>query len=1282
MNIRKHLQRIASLSAAATVAVLTAQTVNAAPMNISDVPLNLTTGVKPNLIMAIDDSGSMDFELLLPGNDGAAWWRIGASDTCTTTLNNNSFTGCIANGSADLPGTGRPNFNNDGTANGTWRKFAYLFPNGSGGNTSDRRRLADGTYDHFAVPPIPAFGWMRSPEHNRAYFDPTTTYTPWPSGGGFTFADADVNAARFDPVFTGHGTLDLTQDFAGITSVATTAVCSDDSLGSVNSNYYFRTFTGMVLPAGACIRSTNPARSWETVRAGMTCQVGVTNGCNVTTSAGTNQVYTLANNSSVAIRYFPATFYLSAANPPPASFGYTAAPASDGLAPDGSVLNRYEIKLANFSSDAAYQAALQNFANWFSYYRKRHQALRAGLGTAFRDLSGWNVAGFTINSATTTGPNVTMGDIDDGTTRDALYANFYEDWVRSGGTPNRTAVANVIRNYRRTGVGAPIQYSCQRNFGMLFTDGFSNTPASGDGIYGIGNLDGGRGVPYQDGTSGTMADAVWGAYANTLRADLPQGRVPVPAGCSDTVPDARLDCNANPHMNFYAVTLNTRGLQFDPDNPTLDPYVTTPTWPTTFPARHPSAVDDLWHSTINGRGKLLNASSSAELADKLSELLSAMEGEVGSASSAAVSTGSVTSDTRLFQARYDSEDWSGSLSARRVEADGTLLSEVYSTVPSPSSRQIITVNSDGAAVAFDWNVLDATRQAELQPSDVLGSSRVDWLRGNQSLEQPIGTFRERTEILGDIVNSAPVFVGAPNFRYPDTLESAPYSAFRATHLNRTHMVYVGANDGMLHGFYSDDTSASGVVQERFAFIPGRLFGNLHLLTDPGYDHQYYVDGSPVVGDAFVGGAWRTMLVGGLNKGGQSIYALDVTEPSGLRESNAASVFRWEFTDADDADLGYTYSRPSIVRLNNGVWAAVFGSGYNNTVADGAASTTGDAVLYIVNLQTGALIRKISTEVGTAEDPTGGARPNGLSTPVLADTDGDYDVDVAYAGDLFGNLWKFDLSSANPASFAVAYSGVPLFRARDDVNNPQPITARPNVANGPGGQGLIVVFGTGKYLETSDTSTSPVRTQSFYGLFDPNTGDATDLIANRTDLVEQSIWVERLGETFTGDDGAEHTSDIRVVTDNPVGSGHRGWLLDLWSPLSGYEAEKAVTDPLIRDNRYVTFTTTVPNDDPCESGGSSWLMELDLFNGGRTEKTPWDMNRDGKFDEKDLTTVAGAQYPINGIRNPTIGIIPRPAVLGSEKCEFLIFPGTSGGTDSRCRNPGPRGFGRQSWRQAQ
>jgi len=320
----------------------------------------------------------------------------------------------------------------------------------------------------------------------------------------------------------------------------------------------------------------------------------------------------------------------------------------------------------------------------------------------------------------------------------------------------------------------------------------------------------------------------------------------------------------------------------------------------------------------------------------------------------------------------------------------------------------------------------------------------------------------------------------------------------------------------------------------------------------------------------------------------------------------------------------------------------------------------------VNLETGDLITKIDTGKGTANDPTGASRPNGLSTPVFVDIDGDSDVDLAYAGDLFGNVWKFDLSSTSPGSWSVAYNA-PLFVAKDSSNNAQPITSRPNVSRGPNGVGLIVLFGTGKYLEATDTNVASPKTQSFYGLLDPNTGTAaTDKIAGRANLTAQTI----TNEVTTA------VGDLRVTSKNALGGTSRGWYMDLISP-SGAQGEMQVTDSLVRSG-HVVFTTLVPNSDPCEFGGSSWLMEMNLFTGSRLDTTPFDLNNNGLFD--DTVTIGGVVYPISGVRT-TVGITPKPAPLSGEKCDYLIFPGTSGGTETRCRDPGPRGFGRQSWRQA-
>jgi type IV pilus assembly protein PilY1 len=1262
--------------------------VTATPLTLPDSPLFLSAGVQPNLIMAIDDSGSMDFEVLFRGNDGAAWWRMAnASGNCAA-ADGNSFVGCIADGTTDQPAAGRLNFNNAGNPDGTWKKYSYLFPNGCDSlDTSAQRRLCDNTNDHFAIPPLRAYAWARAFDYNAAYFNPAKIYLPWPSEGGYTFTDSDPTNARFDPVFNSAQVINLTRDVAGIGSTATTSAC-DNSQPTVGGNYYFHVYQGMTLPEGTCMR--RPTGNWEVVRTAG-CAIGATNGCYThDSSTNTDLLYSMTSDRAVAIRYFPATFYLTSAADLPTDYGYTGATLT-GTAPDGTSLIGYEIKPGNFDTTAHYTAALQNFANWFTYYRKRHQALRGGMGQSFATLGGMRVAGFTINNSAA---NVTMRDINVAANRTALYTNFYRDWIRSGGTPNRNAVANVLRNFRRTDLTAPVQYSCQKNFGILFTDGFSNPPATGDGITGIGNLDGGAGAPYADNVSDTMADAVYGGYVNTLRTGtgFPAGKVNVPTTCSGSSPDPKVDCNRNLHMNFYAVTLGTRGLQFDPDaDPAQDPYATQPTWPTAFPARHPSAVDDLWHSTVNGRGQLLNAKSPGEISEKLSAVLRSIIEKTASASSASVNSGSINSDTRIFQAKFNSANWTGQLLSYRLNtANGDLITpedwDASDELPAPALRNIVTLNTNGTAVPFEWASLDATRQSQLDAVPATAQQVLDYVRGDGSNEGTgTGRFRVRQDAegpnkLGDIVSSSPLFVGRPNFRYRDSLESARYSTFASTNVNRQGVVYAGANDGMLHAFDAEQGN------EIFAFIPSPVFARLRNLTSQSYAHQFFVDGPPSMGDVFYNGAWHTVLVGGLNKGGQGIYALNITNPSSLGTSSVL----WEFTDANDADLGLTFSQPSIVKLRNGRWAAVFGNGYNSRVTDTYVSSTGNAVLYIVDIETGALIRKLDTGAGTAQAPTGVTWDNGLSTPALVDTNGDRIVEYAYAGDLYGNMWKFDLSSTDSASWSVAFapSGTPapLYRARDALGNAQPITVRPEVTRGPFGSGMVVLFGTGKYLEAEDKqTTAPQKVQTFYGVVDRNTGTDSDRVSDRTSLTAQQILVET---SVDPDGGGPLTAlNIRVTSNNTL-NGSSGWYLDLVSPTLGYQAEKQVSNPIVRNGR-VIFTTLLPDSDPCSSGGGSWIMEINALDGSRLTATPFDVNNDSQFTNADNVTVTlpdGSQVtvPISGLGSKE-GILQSPGVIEGEvqgglPVQFKYLPGSSGGIQRVTENPGTGGTGRQSWRQ--
>ena len=362
-----------------------------------------------------------------------------------------------------------------------------------------------------------------------------------------------------------------------------------------------------------------------------------------------------------------------------------------------------------------------------------------------------------------------------------------------------------------------------------------------------------------------------------------------------------------------------------------------------------------------------------------------------------------------------------------------------------------------------------------------------------------------------------------------------------------------------------------------------------------------------MGDVFYNNVWHTVLVGGLNKGGQGIYALDITDPAGFTEAGATNIVLWEFPDANDADLGYTFSQPSIVRLQNGQWAAVFGNGYNNTESDGHASTTGYAALYIVDIQTGSLIRKITTQAGAV------ATPNGLATPAVVDLDGDSIAEYVFAGDLLGNMWKFDISDTGTSSDIVS---------------------------------------SGLQQQTIDS--------------------------------EVSVTIDNT------------QSNIRLTSDNPVNlqcnnpaqiSDQRGWYINLVSPAQGYQAEKQVSRPLLRNGR-VIFTTLIPAADPCGFGGTSWLMELDALTGRRLQESPFDLKRDNQFTTEDMVQVTlpngtSALIPASGLQS-TVGIIPKPGILvdPTNPVEYKYTPGTSGEIAVTVENPGARSRGRQAWRQLQ
>jgi type IV pilus assembly protein PilY1 len=644
-----------------------------------------------------------------------------------------------------------------------------------------------------------------------------------------------------------------------------------------------------------------------------------------------------------------------------------------------------------------------------------------------------------------------------------------------------------------------------------------------------------------------------------------------------------------------------------------------------------------------------------------------------SASSAALNSGSWNTGSRVYQANFSvkGSDWSGDVSAFTITATGVIgTTPVWRAGPQidaqnwDNGRRIITYKpSAKKGIAFRWpanasdpgaNELDPAQVQALRKdgttgeSDLNGALRLAYLRGDDTRElrrcanPPCAApqFRNRASgPLGDIVNSAPFYVGAPPFGYRDNFEATAYSSFALANKGRAPVLYVGANDGMLHAI----SAADG--KELFAYIPSQVYGDLTRLTSPAYTHRYYVDGSPTAGDVYYDGAWRTVLVSGMRAGAKGLFALDVTDPGRFSsESNAPSVALWEFTDPD---MGFVYGQPLIVKTNNGKWSVIVGGGYNS------GNSSGNAVLFVIDVKTGEA-RKIDTGAGTPDSP------NGLSEPAAIDTNSDGIVDVVYAGDLNGNLWKFNLSSFNPNSWSVGNQGEPLFSA----GTSKPITGALDVAPHPRG-GYLIGFGTGRYLAASDHSTS-TSGQSVYAIRDSLSDSGTTLTLAQ--LQQQSILpasATRLGATFrlsthaVGAPGDAFISDDKdnVISRQAFLTNKRGWYLNL--PTAG---ERVVTNARFLNGRLI-LTSMIPNTvDPCKPDGSGWLLAFDALTGNRLGSPTFDTDRSLAFDTGDFLIFSdvSSTKKFNASGTAIDGVPATSAVIRGSELDILVTSDSTGG----------------------
>ncbi len=678
----------------------------------------------------------------------------------------------------------------------------------------------------------------------------------------------------------------------------------------------------------------------------------------------------------------------------------------------------------------------------------------------------------------------------------------------------------------------------------------------------------------------------------------------------------------------------------------------------------------------NGGGLFFTAANSQALAKAFEAAIKDVNKQVGVAAGVSFNTNSLTSSSVLYLTQFNSADWSGDLVAYDLDdITGDINSTPIwnaadelddDTVITPTTRSILTFGAT-YGVPFRWTDITSAQKNDLKTSpsggvdtDTVGQARLDFLRGDRGNEGIGESFRIRSSRLGDVVHSSAVYVGKPEIGWPDIAPfptgSDVYSNFVSTQESRTGILYVGANDGMLHGFRAD------TGKEVLAYIPSNLFSTasgqgLHYLTDPLYNHRYYVDLTPSISDVYVKTTaagtehWATILVGSEGGGGRGLFALDITDPSSFSEtaSTPANTVMWEFTSADDVDLGHTFSRPTIVLMNDGQWAVIFGNGYND-------SGSGTAQLFIVFIEKGVDgtwsvgdYKKLDTGAGDTTDR------NGLSTPAVVDIDGNGTADRAYAGDLEGNMWAFDLSSSTASDWEIAHKTAairPLFTAE----NNQAITTLPLIVKNPEVSdsatpnpfpNVLVLFGTGQYLVNNDTTTTD--TQSFYGVWDQRK-DGLD----RTDLVEQ---------TFE----AGFPANARVLTDNSIpynetGNYRRyGWYIDL--PDSG---ERIATKGFVRGDK-VYFNTLIPSTDVCSFGSSGYLMVVNYANGGRPDTATFDFDGDGDIDDDDLLSNSGGTVtdaPPSGVKVEH-AVLTAPVNLGNKRYTGVSL------TDDSNSGGGPR-----------
>ena len=1382
MNAHTLYKIAISLILGGTLSVISNSVV--AALNIAQTPLSISAGgVPPNIMLMLDNSGSMGDTFNVTTTAATTKTTYSASTTYQNTTN------VITN-----PPNG----------------FSYPCTGTSAiAGTSATIRMISG------VPYICSSSTSCGSSSRTAYsinkcFTPATTYaiTDCKSSntcssrvnfGSFTGAQLNWYLNQNPNPFSSTATT-LSLPSTTTTTTSSTGVTTTTTITPATTTILTSTPITVITPTNTTIPAGT--RQWSRMEMAKVAATGLVNSLIPTTTGKTNVRLGLSV-------FGTAGSYLG---------GALKTPIQDlDITQAGTIIN--QINALSSSTYTPLAETLTDIGRYFAI-----GTLGANNTTNWDNWRDANRASLTLHPSEATPTSKTIGEIFN------LCNTFYSSEDNDTHTTVNTCTANNESStgaadgttdgldYTTAAIASPITNYCQKSAVILVTDGLPNKDRaisdslrdySGDCA--AGQCDNtpsnatlrGPSTPLTKTAAATTADSCPNNNDNTANSGslckngTKVGRSYETIGSDylDDVAAALYEMDLRPDLRALSATspknnITTYAIGI------ADPVVKNQVKPSNLPT---GAMCGATACTGNPVGTILEAAAergggSFKFADNVDELKAALDAMianirkgVGSFSTIAANSTQLGTDTALFQALYDSADWTGDFFAIKLDTNGDPIFPaqwnagekiVQSVVQQPAqtdwqARNIFTYNTTNKGISLKnltfatgtgtaataCGQLSATQRTELGITNCSSTTdtglwRLDYLRGDISHETVIATqanykygalttdprktnntvtnriFRNRVRyhqknsaagvtpaysvgdvrydpwLLGDIVNSSAAYVYNDDAGYTNSTgltaaEKSSYSAFVTGKSAWTPMLYVGANDGFLHGFNGSLTSTGGT--EVLAYMPESIFKNnlLKELSSPSYAHKYSVDGTPVVSDVYFDSAWHTVLVGTTGAGGSGIFSLDVSDPATF---SAADIL-WEVssdrtptaTDATTfaANLGYALPQLAIGRLNDGTWA-VF-------VANGYASSSNKAILYILNIKTGAIIKTFDTLAGSS------TTPNGLSSPSIVDDDGNGTIDAVYAGDLLGNLWKFDISTSTPSSWKIAYGSTstpaPLFIACSDGSNcnntRQPITSAPQVGKvGPSQStgGDMVYIGTGKYFETSDNDLSTAKTQTFYGIWDqcplmdtanPNsTSPAT--ICNtsvpsptRTSpantpasaLIEQKILVQ------------SGTPVLRATTDNktPDYPTKRGWYMDFLNPNNSpatNDGERIISTSLLRDGR-VLFSTLTPSPpttvdaDICtvNTNSTSFIMILDALTGSRPTQTAL----------SGLSAlIDGQPVTVSGIG--LAGAMGTPTIIDKGPNTGEILGSTSKGdiakSDYSFTSAPVKGTGRQSWNQLQ